>query len=230
LVSQNSTHPTALPVDFRKSDVRNELSEDTSDLFSEDRMDDVDRILDTALLLQAQAGVASAFEELIARHHAGLRYFVRRLVDDAAAADDVVQETWLAAVRQARFIRSGAAFRVWLYRVARNRALSHRRASRIRAAESVHEVDEIPDEGVEALRDESIRAEEAAGVHRALGQLSLEHREALTLRFMEEMSYEDMAIVLECSVGTVRSRLFYGKKQLLRIMQESPLFSHGDSR
>ncbi|HEX3316314.1 MAG TPA: RNA polymerase sigma factor [Gemmataceae bacterium] len=193
-------------------------------------MDDVDRILDTALLLQVQAGVASAFEELIARHHGGLRYFARRLVADSAAADDVVQETWLAAVRQAKLIRSGAAFRVWLYRVAHNRAMSHLRGSRTRSVVSVDKVEDLPEADAETLDDESIRAEEAADVHRALGRLSLEHREILTLRFMEEMTYDEMAAVLGCSVGTIRSRLFYGKKQLLRIMQESPLVSYGDSR
>ena len=135
-------------------------------------MDDVDRILDTALLLQVQAGVASAFEELVARHHGGLRYFVRRLIADAAAADDVVQETWLAAVRQARLIRSGAAFRVWLYRVARNRAMSHLRASRTRSAVSVDDVEALTEDDAGTLGDESIRAEEAAVVHRALGRLS----------------------------------------------------------
>jgi RNA polymerase sigma-70 factor (ECF subfamily) len=177
-------------------------------------MGDVDRIVDTALLLRAQAGDPSALEELIVRHDSALRYFVRRLLDRPSLADDVVQEVWLAAIRHVKRIRSGAAFRVWLYRVARNRAVSHLRGESLRRTRPLDEaIDAAADDDLSSLKDD-----DAALVHDALGRLSIEHREALTLRFLEELSYDEIAEVLDCSVGTVRSRLHYAKKNLEQLL------------
>jgi RNA polymerase sigma-70 factor (ECF subfamily) len=178
-------------------------------------MGDTDRIVDTALLLRAQTGDSSALEELIVRHDGPLRYYVRRLVNDPVAADDVVQEVWLAALRQINRIRSGATFRVWLNRVARNLAVSHLRGTIVRKASPLEDAADL------AVDEEySFPVEDAAMIHRALSTLKVEHREVLTLRFLTEMSYEDIAAVIECSVGTVRSRLHYAKKQLSQVLQE----------
>jgi RNA polymerase sigma-70 factor (ECF subfamily) len=181
-------------------------------------METVDRIFDTALLLRVQAGDSSALEEIIVRHEGPLRYYVRRLVNERATEDDVVQEVWLATLRQLKGIRSGAALRVWLYRVARNLAVSHLRSAIVRKASPLEDAIEVPEE------DEfTLPAEDAVAIHQALGTLRVEHREVLTLRFMEDMSYEEMAAVIDCSVGTVRSRLHYAKKQLLQVLQEKSL-------
>jgi RNA polymerase sigma-70 factor, ECF subfamily len=179
-------------------------------------MGELDGVYDTALLLQAQAGGLAALDELIARYDSPLRYYVRRLLDDPTAADDVVQEVWLAALQQIRRLRSGAAFRVWLYRVARNRAVSHLRLEVARRACPMDLAADIPQE-----EDCSFVAEDAAAVHQAMQLLSVEHRDVLTLRFMEGMSYLDMAQVIDCTVGTIRSRLHYAKKQLERAMHDS---------
>jgi RNA polymerase sigma-70 factor (ECF subfamily) len=179
-------------------------------------MSDVDRIMDTALLLRAQAGDSSALEGLILRHDGPLRYYVRRLVNDAAAADDVVQEVWLAAVRQIKAIRSGAVFRVWLNRVARNLAVTHLRSAIVRRALPLDGAGELPTD-----EDISFSAEDAFVIHQAMDELRVEHREVLTLRFLDEMTYEDMAEVIGCSIGTVRSRLHYAKKQLRQMLQEN---------
>jgi RNA polymerase sigma-70 factor, ECF subfamily len=178
-------------------------------------MGDVDRILDTALLLRAQAGDSTALEELIVRHDGSLRYFVRRLVNDSTAADDIVQEVWLAALRQMKDIRSGAALRVWLKRVARNLAVSHLRSATVRKVSPLEDAEEVP-----AEEEFSFPVEDAAVIHGALAALNLEHREVLTLRFMDDMTYEEIATVIQCSVGTVRSRLHYAKKRLWQILQE----------
>jgi RNA polymerase sigma-70 factor (ECF subfamily) len=180
-------------------------------------MADLDGVYDTALLLQAQAGDPAALGHLINRHDSSLRYFVRRLLEDPIAADDVVQDVWLATLRQVKQIRSGAAFRIWLYRVARNRAMSHLRREVLRRACPIEAAAEIAEEEV----DFSFPAEAATAVHQAMQHLSVEHREVLTLRFMENMSYEDMAAVTECTLGTVRSRLHYAKRQIERVMRNS---------
>jgi RNA polymerase sigma-70 factor, ECF subfamily len=124
-------------------------------------------------------------------------------------------------LRQIKHLRSGAAFRVWLFRVARNRAVSHLRGELARRACPMELAADIPEE-----ESYSFAAEDAAAVHQAMQLLSVEHREVLTLRFMQDMSYEDMAQVIECTVGTVRSRLHYAKRQLLRAMQDRATARH----
>ncbi len=174
-------------------------------------MEATNQILDTALLLRAQAGDVAAVEELVCRHDGSLRYFVRRLLTDTTAADDVVQEVWLAALRQMKRITCGAAFRVWLYRVARNLAVSRARIETRKKLLPLEAAADAPEQ------DQTVfTAEDAAAVHQAMARLTVEHREAITLRFMEEMSYEEIAQVIGCSIGTVRSRLHYAKKELLR--------------
>ena len=179
-------------------------------------MDDAERALETALLLRVQAGDPAAFPELVGRFDSPLRYFVRRIVGDIAAADDIVQDVWISALRQLNDLRSGAALRVWLFRVARNRAVSHLRREAIRVADDI-DVSEIADEA----EPDELRAEDAARIHQGLATLSVEHREAITLRFLEDMSYDEIAAVVGCSVGTVRSRLHYAKKHLIEAIRES---------
>jgi RNA polymerase sigma-70 factor (ECF subfamily) len=179
-------------------------------------MDDADRILETALLVRAQAGDRMAFRDLVARFDSPLRYFARRLLDDPAAADDVVQDVWLAVLRQLAGLRSGAALRVWLFQVTRNRAISHLRKRAVRATEEFDSA-EIPDDAEVG----DFPAEAAERIHEGLAILSVEHREALTLRFLENMSYDEIASVVGCSVGTIRSRLHYAKRRLLAAIRET---------
>jgi RNA polymerase sigma-70 factor, ECF subfamily len=179
-------------------------------------MDDAERALETALLLRVQAGEAAAFPELVRRFDSPLRYFVRRIVGDVAAADDLVQDVWISALRQLNDLRSGAALRVWLFRVARNRSISHLRREAIRVADDI-DVAEIADDA----EPDELRAEDAARIHEGLATLSIEHREAITLRFLEDMSYDEIAAVVGCSVGTVRSRLHYAKKHLTEAIRDT---------
>jgi len=169
--------------------------------------------LDTVLLLRAQAGDATALEELVNRHDGPLRYFIRRLLADTSAADDIAQEAWLAAIRQIKRITCGAAFRVWLYRVARNMAVSLLRKQGCVAALPMEAAADVPEE-----EETVFSAEDVAAVHSAIARLTIEHRAVITLRFLEDMSYEEIAAVVDCTTGTVRSRLHYAKKELRRII------------
>lgn len=175
-------------------------------------MDERAQKADEILILRCQFGDEWAFCRLISEYDGKVRYYIRRLVAREADADDVTQQVWFAVWKQLPKLREPKTFRTWLYRIARNKALQTFRKRR----------DEIPLEEAVAVAEteEEFGPEEAAEVHTALGMLNQPQRDALALRFLEEMSYEEIAEVTGCSVGTVRSRIHYGKKALRQIMED----------
>jgi RNA polymerase sigma-70 factor (ECF subfamily) len=177
-------------------------------------MNTYEHISEEALILRCQLGDEEAFHRVFERYNAPLRYFVQRLVGDADAADDVVQNTWLAVVRKVRTLRKQGAFRVWLYRIARNRAYAALK-KRGATVELPDDCEAPPSEGDE----EAFTADDAAAVHRALGRLSPAHREVLVLCFLEDLSYGQIAEVTHCALGTVKSRIHYAKHALRRAME-----------
>jgi RNA polymerase sigma-70 factor (ECF subfamily) len=159
-------------------------------------------------------GERAAFEELFAMYQPRLKYYVRRLEGVGGSADDILQNVWLTVVKKIRTLKKPEAFAVWLYRIARNEVYGgFRRKERfVRLPED----SEIPVSG----SDEPVfDARDAEKVHRALGQLKPYHREVLTLCFVERISYEAIADVVGCSIGTVRSRIFYAKQSLRKEME-----------
>jgi RNA polymerase sigma-70 factor (ECF subfamily) len=181
-------------------------------------MSDVaDRLYRSLLILRCQAGDRLAFEELIAGYGPGLRYFLEKMLRETHTADDVFQEVWLDVFRGIAKLTDPQAFPAWLYRIARNRVYAElrRRRPEILPAD---EMDVIPNE---ETHEADFTAEDASRVHAALDQLGPEHREILLLRFIEEMSYEDIARVTDCQVGTVKSRLHYAKRALRRLIERN---------
>jgi RNA polymerase sigma-70 factor (ECF subfamily) len=174
---------------------------------------DDERLLETLLVLRAQVGDGSAYARLHERFHTRLAYFIRRLLVHREESEDVLQEVWLSVVRKLPALEDPAAFRAWIYRIARHRALSRLRRARI---ELELEGPDAPPELL-ALEPEDSRAYDdvdPASLREGLERLSPAHREALTLRFLDDLSYEEIASVIECSVGTVRSRIHYARKAL----------------
>jgi RNA polymerase sigma-70 factor (ECF subfamily) len=167
-----------------------------------------DQLYERLLVLRAQLGEREALVALVDRYTPRLRYFLARLAGDAGAVDDLVQEVWLAALRGLPRLVAAAAFRTWLYRIARDQALGllRRRRRLPQALENDHLLeDDAPD---------NFSAEDAAAIHRALDSLPAEQREAIVLRFIEDMTYDEIAAVTGAPVGTVRSRLHYAKRAL----------------
>ncbi|HZN35543.1 MAG TPA: sigma-70 family RNA polymerase sigma factor [Pirellulaceae bacterium] len=187
--------------------------------------DQADRIYERLLVLRAQAGDAEALTELVERFSPRLRYFLRKLLGEARhrgrslqgdGAEDALQDVWLDVVRQLARLKDPQALVAWLYRIARDRAYGRLRKSR--RAEPLDETsvaDSAADEG-------EFSPEDAARIHAALDQLPAEQREVLVLRFLEEMTYEQIASVVGCQLGTVRSRIHYGKQALRRILETNP--------
>jgi RNA polymerase sigma-70 factor (ECF subfamily) len=175
--------------------------------------DPAERLFRSVLVVRCQAGDRAAFEELVELHQPRLRYFVASMAGDDHAADDLLQDVWLEVYRGLARLADPGAFATWLYRIARHRVLAELRKKRppVSTLEGV-------DLAEEDQRDD-FSAEDAQRVHAALGQLAPEHREVLLLRFFEAMGYEDIARVLGCPLGTVRSRIHYARRALRRAME-----------
>ena len=166
------------------------------------------------LIVRCQVGDRVAFEELVDHVNPRLRGFLQKLLAGSDHVDDVAQDVWLDVFQDLPRLENIDSFLPWFYRIARNRAyrLLRRGDRRVEPLEEVElAVTEEP--------EPEFSAEDARRVHAALDQLSPEHREVLLLRFMEQMSYDDVAQVTGCPVGTVRSRIHNAKRGLREILQ-----------
>ena len=153
-------------------------------------------------------GERAAFQELFEIYQPRLKYYVRRLDNRGAGIDDILQDIWLSVFKKIHKLKDARSFTVWLYRIARNKVYDgFRRKERfVRLADDEHPVSG----GDEPVFD----ANDAERLHKALNKLKPYHREVLTLCFIELMSYESIAEVVGCRIGTVRSRIFYAKQSL----------------
>jgi RNA polymerase sigma factor (sigma-70 family) len=177
---------------------------------------DKDTVARELLALRCRRGDRAAWEELIRTWELRLLYFIRRIVCDEADAWDVLQETWLRVLKGIGSLSDPGSLAPWLYRVAHNTALRH-----TRACEPPYEsLDNHPDVLAEGPGGGPLQLEDAEQVHRGLLSLSLPHREVLTLFFLEDLSVEEVATVLGVPPGTVKSRLYYAKRDLRKVLAE----------
>lgn len=165
------------------------------------------------LVVRWQRGERAAFGELVRMWERSLFYYLRRIVATEADAWELLQETWLKVYRSLGTLREARALPAFLYTTARHLAVS-----RMRGRGSAEGGDGALAEA-EAAGDESAALENAEAVHRALDRVPLAQREVLTLFFLEELSLEEIATVLGVPVGTVKSRLHYGKAALSKILK-----------
>ena len=187
--------------------------------------DQAELIYERLLVVRAQAGDEAAFAELVERYSPRLRYFLRKLLGperhrgrslQADGAEDALQDVWLDVFRHLPRLADPQALVAWLYRIARDRAYG-----RLRKARRTEPLDESQIVDAAAADEGDFSAEDAARIHAALDELPPEQREVLVLRFLEDMSYEQIARVVGCQLGTVRSRLHYGKQALRRLLDRS---------
>jgi RNA polymerase sigma-70 factor, ECF subfamily len=176
--------------------------------------DEAERLFERLLVLRCQTGDEDAYRELVLRFGARLRYFLLKLTARTDRVDDLVQETWIDVLRQLPRLKDASAFTAWLYRIAHGKAmLDGRRSGRELVGSGGVE------SAVESNDEPDFSPEDAARIHAALDRLEPQHREVLVLRFLEEMSYEEIGHVVDCPVGTVRSRIHYAKMALKRLLQ-----------
>jgi len=181
-----------------------------------------ERDIDQLLVERVQQGDKKAFELLVIKYQRKLMRLVSRLIRDQAEAEDVVQEAFIKAYRAIPQFRGDSAFYTWLYRIGINTAKNHLVTQARRAPTSTEanaEEAETFDAG-EQLRDintpESLLATKqiAETVNVAMDSLPTELRMAITLREIEGLSYDEIAVAMDCPIGTVRSRIFRAREAI----------------
>jgi RNA polymerase sigma-70 factor, ECF subfamily len=175
--------------------------------------EDKDRALYEWMALRCQSGEADAFEDLIAAMERPLLYYATSLTGNPDNGLDVLQEVWIKAFRGIGKLKDPGAVRSWLYSITHGVAVD-----RIRRNRSREKAEEVELEDFQESEEPSFAADDAAAIHRALGEIGLRHREVLVLHFLEDLSIAEIARVVGCSEGTVKSRMHYAKRAMKEIL------------
>lgn len=179
--------------------------------------------LEGAQLMALRVGDEQCWHDFVREHEGRVYGYLYRLEGNSEAALDLTQEVFYRAWRSIRTFREGERLWPWLYQIARNTQIeSHRRKQLQRfSLEQAHE--EVGFEVTSAApgpQDLAERQGEVDRVQRALMTLPAEYREAVVLRFMEELPYEEIAALQGVALGTAKSRVFRAKEQLARLLGE----------
>ena len=180
---------------------------------------------DAMLVQRAVAGDPSAFELLVIKYQRRIQRLIGRMVRDVDLVEDIAQETFIRAYRALHQFRGDAQFYTWLYRIAVNTAkkflLDMKRdptvsENALRSNDDEDETSWVKHEPIADETPETVLAakEIAAAVNAALMALPNDLQQALTLREIEGMSYEEIGEVMNCPIGTVRSRIFRAREAI----------------
>jgi RNA polymerase sigma-70 factor (ECF subfamily) len=181
-----------------------------------------ERELDRQLVERAQRGDKHAFELLVSKYQRKLARLLARFIRDPVEVEDVAQEAFIKAYRALPSFRGDSAFYTWLYRIGINTAKNYLVALGRRAptttefdsedAEAFEDGDQLRD--INTPESMLMSAEIARTVNDTLEKLPAELRNAITLRELEGLSYEDIAAIMNCPIGTVRSRIFRAREAI----------------
>ena len=180
-------------------------------------------LTDQQLITQTLDGQPAAFGILVRKYQDRLFNSMVHLLRNPSDAEDVVQDAFLLALRKLDTFQGNSQFYTWLFRIARNTAISKLRRKKptvsLDSTASPQRLD-FPDDGT-SPSIEMERRERQTGLMRAMDQLSDVHREILILREMEEQNYETISEILDLPVGTVRSRLHRARLQLKDLLMQN---------
>ena len=181
--------------------------------------------VDALLVQRAKEGEVRAFEMLVVKYQRRIERLISRMVRDSDLVQDIAQETFIRAYRALPNFRGDAAFYTWLYRIAVNsakKALSDMKRDPLVSESSLHssnedeETSRVENELTDGSTPEAVLAskEIAAAVNSAVEALSEDLRQAITLREIEGLTYEEIAEYMNCPIGTVRSRIFRAREAI----------------
>ena len=178
-------------------------------------------VTDQELIERVKKGEKAAYDLLVLKYQQRIINLVSRFVRNHSDAQDVTQEAFIKAYRALPNFRGESAFYTWLYRIAVNTAKNYLALQSRRPTESDHDVAEIEQiESNDALKEHAtpenllLKEELQATVLKAIEDLPEDLRSAITLREVEGLSYEEIATVMECPIGTVRSRIFRAREAI----------------
>ncbi len=193
---------------------------------SPERRQEADADID--VVRRVQAGEVAAFDVLIGKYRERVYGIIYNMTSNREDAADLTQDTFIKAFQSIQRFGGQSSFFTWLYRIAVNSTLSHLRKARLRSFFSLDRLDSdepVAKEVVDALtdktgvdRDTYVR-ELQEKLNDAMLKLSIKHRTVVTLFEIDGLSHQEIAEVMECSVGTVRSRLHYAKQLLQAELQ-----------
>jgi RNA polymerase sigma-70 factor, ECF subfamily len=196
------------------------MSDYTTDLPKDVSVEASHQFAEIELIHRSQAGDTDAFGELVTKYRAKIYTMLYGMVRNENDAWDLAQESFLQAWRSIHKFEGRSSFYTWLYRLTLNLAIdSLRRKGRCVEVELDAAIPcFLPSPGANYER-----AEIRAMVYAALAQLTPEHRAVIVLKEIEDLQYQEIAEILNVSVGTIMSRLFYGRKKLQSILR--PIFN-----
>ncbi len=182
---------------------------------------------DEELVAMARQGDMVAFEELVARHRDKIFARAFTMMRNEEEAIDLSQEAWIKGWQRLEQFHGDSSFTTWMTRIVINLCLDQLRRRKKRQTESIEEMNEESG-GVERQMPVVIvnpterleRADLRARIDRALNQLSDVHRTVLVLHEFEEMEYKNIARTMNCSIGTVMSRLFYARRKMASLLAD----------
>ena len=185
---------------------------------------DSDNTTDEALFERTCRGDDhAAFSRLVTRYRVRVMALVRRMLTSAQTSidpEDVAQEAFLDAYRRRATFRRGAQFRPWLYGIAVNRCVDKIRVKERESTLTLLPSDDVAESALAASDDEPIeqllRAQEMHDIDQAIGNLPAKLRAVLVLRYVDDLSYEDIAIACAMPIGTVKTHLFRARAELKR--------------
>lgn len=176
--------------------------------------EDNDRVQFEWLALRCQSGDPEAFADLIAVMEKPLLYYATSLTGKQDAALDVLQDVWLKVVRDIRRLKDPGSLKPWLYAITHGVAVDRIRRNYRRDKAEQAQVDDALN-----IDEQSFDEEDATAIRDALSRLGVKHREVLVLHFLKDLSILEIANVIGCSEGTVKSRIHYAKRQMKQILE-----------
>jgi RNA polymerase sigma factor (sigma-70 family) len=183
---------------------------------------------DFDIVRRVQAGDVAAFDQLITKYRERVYGIVYNMTSNREDAADLTQDAFIKAFQSIHRFGGQSSFFTWLYRIAVNSTLSHLRRMRLRSFFSLERIDSeepVSKEIIAALTDKTGADRDAyvrelqEKLNDAMQKLSIKHRTVVTLFEIDGLSHQEIAEVMECSVGTVRSRLHYAKQLLQSELQ-----------
>lgn len=188
---------------------------------SPERLQEADQ--DSIIVKQVQAGDVAAFDRLILKYRERLYGVIYHMTSNREDASDLTQDAFIKAFQAINRFQGQSSFFTWLYRIAINAALSHLRKNKFKSflsLDTVNSEEPVSQELISALTDKTGADRDAfvkelqEKLNEAMQKLSIKHRTVITLFEIDGLSHQEIADVMDCSVGTVRSRLHYAKQLL----------------
>lgn len=178
---------------------------------------------DMDIVRRVQTGEVAAFDLLVVKYRGRVYSVIYNLTSNREDAADLTQDAFIKSFQSINRFQGQSSFFTWLYRIAVNSTLTHLRKNRLRtffSFEKINEDDKVSSEVINALTDETGADRETFArelqekLNEAMQKLSIPHRTVITLFEIDGLSHQEIAEIMNCSVGTVRSRLHYAKQLL----------------